>query len=97
MGQYPSANDKQIVNIALVCFLNAVTMHFISNADWTFERKAFQIGNIFEARVDGFRHLPDDKILAILEANPCVRTRQSTNIRIQESAPGGCVDQSAPR
>jgi hypothetical protein len=92
MAQYPPTNDEQIVNVALVLLLNAVTIHFILNADWTFHRKAFQIGNKksgkgFEARVDGLlRRLSDDKVVAILEVKPCVRRKQSASIRMQESA-----------
>ena len=80
------------MNVALVLSLNAVTVHFVPNADWSFERKAFQIGNKksgmgFEARVDGFlSRLSDDQVMAILEVKPCVWVRQSTNIRMQESA-----------
>jgi hypothetical protein len=86
MAQYPPANDEQIVNVALVLLLNAVTMHFVPNADWTFHRRAFQIGNKksgkgFEARVDGFlRRLSDDKVMAILEVKPCVRGKN--NVRV---------------
>lgn len=92
MAQYPPANDEQIVNVALVLLLNAVTIHFVPNADWTLHRRAFQIGNKksgkgFEARVDGFlRRLSDDKIMAILEVKPCVRQKQRASIRMQESA-----------
>jgi hypothetical protein len=45
MKQYPSADDEEIVNAALVQFLSTVTMHFVPNAHWTHKRKAFQIGN----------------------------------------------------
>jgi hypothetical protein len=90
-SQYPSADDEQIVNVALVSFLNAVTIHFVPEADWSFERKAFQLGNKkngkgYEARVDGFLcRLPDQQVMAILEVKPCVRVGQSGNIRMQES------------
>jgi hypothetical protein len=92
MAQYPPANDEQIVNVALALLLNAVTMHFVPNTDWTFHRRAFQIGNKksgkgFEARVDGYlRRLSDDKVMAILEVKPCVRKKQLAGIRMQESA-----------
>jgi hypothetical protein len=92
IAQHPPADDEQIVNVALVLLLNAVTMHFVPNADWTFHRKAFQIGDKksgkgFEAKVDGFlRRLSDDKVMAILEVKPCVRGRQPVRIRMQESA-----------
>jgi len=92
MKQYPSADDEEIVNAALVQFLSTVTMHFVPNAHWTHKRKAFQIGNKkddngFEARVDGFlRRRSDDTVLSIIEVKPCVRLRQRPNIRMQESA-----------
>ncbi|KIX02801.1 uncharacterized protein Z518_08744 [Rhinocladiella mackenziei CBS 650.93] len=87
----PSADDEQIVNVALVHFLNAVTMHFVPMADWSFERKSFQLGNKkngkgYEARVDGFLgRLSDQQVMAILEVKPCARFRQRSNIRMQES------------
>ena len=80
------------MNVALVDFLNAVRWFFVRDSDWSFERKAFQIGNKksgqgFEARVDGLlRRVSDNNILAIVEVKPCVRLNQATNIRMQESA-----------
>jgi hypothetical protein len=38
------AEDEQIVNTALVNFLNAVTMHHMRTVEWTLHRKGFRIG-----------------------------------------------------
>jgi hypothetical protein len=103
MAQYPPANDEQIVNVALVLLLNAATMHFVPNADWTFHRRAFQIGNKksgkgFEARVDGFlRRLSDDKVMAILEVKPCVRGEKGCEYPDAGICQDGRVDQPLSR
>jgi hypothetical protein len=90
-AQYPSTDDELVVKAALILLLNAITMHFVPNADWTFHGKAFQIGkkkdgNGFEARVDGYLHRrSDDKVLAILDTQTCMRARQNMNLGMQES------------
>jgi hypothetical protein len=48
------ANDEQIVNIALISFLNALTIfHEDVRADWAIDRKVFHFSDQFEARTDG--------------------------------------------
>ncbi|KAG5303825.1 hypothetical protein I7I50_10709 [Histoplasma capsulatum G186AR] len=54
---YPPSKDEQIVNTALVVFLNALTIHFKLSSNWTLHRMAF-IARFeaaqFEARTDGY-------------------------------------------
>ena len=38
---YPPTRDEQIVNTALIVFLNALTMHFDFYSNWTLHRKPF--------------------------------------------------------
>jgi hypothetical protein len=83
--------DEQIVNMALILFLKAATVHFVGNSEWSIQRKAFIIGDKgdkgFEARVDGvlFRNT-DDAIMAILEVKPFVRGKKEAAIQRQEAA-----------
>ena len=78
---FPPTPDEQIVNSALVLFLKAVAVHFVGDANWSIQRKAFHIGDKgdkgFEARVDGvlFRR-SDHMIMAILEVKPFVRGKR---------------------
>jgi len=90
-GEYPPTKDEQIVNRALVYFLEAVTMRHVENADWDIERMAFKLADKkdkgYEARVDGLLRRPSDgRVLAILEVKPCVRLHRKVDIRMQESA-----------
>ena len=88
---FPPTPDEQIVNSALVLFLKAVTIHFVGGANWSIQRKAFNIGDKgdkgFEARVDGvlFRR-SDHMIMAILEVKPFVRGKKEAAIQRQEAA-----------
>jgi len=41
-GLFSSASDEQIVNLALVLFLDRVTMEFARSAEWVIDRQAFQ-------------------------------------------------------
>ena len=58
MIQFPQTEDEQIVNTALLLFLNAMLLHFEIPAKWSLHRKAFRFEqnkeNLFEARVDGY-------------------------------------------
>jgi hypothetical protein len=88
---FPPAKDEEIVNSALVLFLKAVTVHFVGNADWSFQRKAFHVAEKgekrFEARVDGVLiRRSDHRIMAILEAKPFVRGKGEAAIQQQEAA-----------
>ncbi|KNG91727.1 hypothetical protein ANOM_000217 [Aspergillus nomiae NRRL 13137] len=54
---YPPTKDEQIVNCALILFLNALTMHFNLTHKRTLHRKAFKANfekASFEARIDGY-------------------------------------------
>lgn len=89
-ANFPATEDEQIVNTALILFLNAVTIHFGVPADWTLHRKALRLGEKgnrgFEARVDGFLRSYKDEIKAILEVKPCTRDSKIDKIRMQEGA-----------
>lgn len=88
---FPATKDEQIVNLALVLFLKAVTVHFIGRAHWSIERTAFHVADNgdkkFQARVDGvlLRHY-DNRVVAILEVKPFVREKKEAAIQRQEAA-----------
>lgn len=88
---FPPTEDEQIVNAALLLFLNAITLHFKISAKWSLHRKAFRFGNdnnkIFEARVDGYLLCTaDSRIKAIVEVKPYLRSGKSKDIKMQEAA-----------
>ncbi|KKZ60118.1 hypothetical protein EMCG_05143 [[Emmonsia] crescens] len=54
---YPPMKDEQIVNCALVIFLNALTISFSLVNNWTLHRKVFKAefeDTSYEARTDGY-------------------------------------------
>ena len=81
-------SDEQIVNMALVLFLNALTMfHPEVRADWTPHRRQFCLSQSMKARTDGFlRHWNGDTPLAILEVKASLRSAKEQKIRMQEGA-----------
>ncbi|KAA8641643.1 uncharacterized protein ATNIH1004_011779 [Aspergillus tanneri] len=86
---YPPTKDEQIVNCALVLFLNALTIHFKFANNWTLHRRAFKAnfeGASFEARTDGY--LNDRRGIAkvIIEVKPVTRSKKPALIQMQESA-----------
>ncbi|KAJ5783405.1 uncharacterized protein N7518_009082 [Penicillium psychrosexuale] len=86
---YPPTRDEQIVNTALIVFLNALTMHFDFYSNWTLHRKPFiaTFENAqFEARTDGYLDSPGGKTRAIIEVKPVTRKLNMVPIRMQESA-----------
>ncbi|KAJ5081461.1 hypothetical protein NUU61_009725 [Penicillium alfredii] len=88
---YPQTKDEQIVNIALVDFLNALTMHFRSANDWSIHRVAFKATFThasFEARTDGYLEdsKKDGKARALIEVKPMIRADKIKPIRMQEAA-----------
>jgi hypothetical protein len=87
-GSVPSANDEQIVNTALVLFLNSTTMHHPKvRVDWVLQRKIFRFSDLFEARTDGFLRMhQSDKVGAILEVKAYLRQNNMPQIQMQESA-----------
>ncbi|PYH38808.1 uncharacterized protein BO87DRAFT_350287 [Aspergillus neoniger CBS 115656] len=85
---YPPTKDEQIVNTALLTFLDSLTLHFDLSVGWSIHRMAFKatFTNMeFQARTDGY--LADSKgdIKAIVEVKPVIRNNKETQIRIQES------------
>jgi hypothetical protein len=90
--QSERAEDEQIVNTALVNFLNAITIHHVRTVEWTLHRKSFRIGERggqgFEARVDGTlrRRGGEKEILAIVEVKSARRANFLSVIRMQEAA-----------
>lgn len=76
------------MNCALVIFLNALTIHFDMDSNWTLHRKAFKavFGDAsFEARVDGYlKHRGNPRV--IIEVKPASRSSKELSIQMQESA-----------
>lgn len=88
------SEDEQIVNMALILFLNCVTIHHpkikrggSSSPRWTMKRLQLRFGS-WEARTDGFLMMASDKneVRAILGTKPYVRDQNSNGIQKQESA-----------
>ncbi|OQE13000.1 hypothetical protein PENFLA_c057G02858 [Penicillium flavigenum] len=67
---YPPTKEEQIVNTALIVFLNALTTtHFDFYSNWTLHRKPFiaTFENAqFQARTDCYLDSPDDKTRLLL-------------------------------
>ncbi|KAJ5420187.1 hypothetical protein N7465_002706 [Penicillium sp. CMV-2018d] len=93
---FKSISDEQIVNTALLLYLEALLINFGGiQADWTPERRALVVKRhngqkVYEARVDGFLRYQRDRnnpIMAIVEVKPFPRdTDPNDSIRMQESA-----------
>lgn len=88
------SEDEQIVNMALVLFLDSITIYHpkvrsggSSSPRWTIKRLQLKFGS-WEARTDGFLRMASDKqnIRAILETKPYVRKQNLNGIQKQESA-----------
>ncbi|OAA67257.1 hypothetical protein SPI_01833 [Niveomyces insectorum RCEF 264] len=90
----PSVPDEQIVNVALLAFLDALNIHCLDvHGDWSSHRGRFvfqrpQGPKIYEARVDGYlRRAADDSIRAIVEVKPFLRNAfKSQQIQLQEGS-----------
>lgn len=86
---YPPTKDEQIVNTALIVFLNALTLHFSLSSKWTLHRRAFTAEfetAQFEARTDGYLDDYRGKPSVLIEVKPVVRSRKLSLIQMQESA-----------
>ncbi|KAJ5804397.1 uncharacterized protein N7518_000700 [Penicillium psychrosexuale] len=87
---YPRTKDEQIVNTALVDFLNALSMHFPQASNWTLHRKSFKAvfeHASFEARTDGYlEDTGSGRVRALIEVKPMLRRKKLNPIRMQESA-----------
>ncbi|KXG51993.1 uncharacterized protein PGRI_082770 [Penicillium griseofulvum] len=74
---YPPTKDEQIVNTALIVFLDALTIHFDLSSQWTLHRKAFTATfeqAEFEARTDGYLDSPRGKPRVLIEVKPVLRS-----------------------
>lgn len=86
---YPPTRDEQIVNTALINFLDALTIHFSFSSNWTLHRKAFTAtfdDARFEARTDGYLDDAYGSPSVIIEVKPMIRERKLVAIQMQESA-----------
>jgi hypothetical protein len=91
MVLYPSTEDEQIVNTALLLLLTGITMHFDMPARWSLHRKAFMLknvdGKVYEARVDGYLLCTtNSQVKAIAEVKPFLRQPKIQAIQMQEGA-----------
>jgi len=90
-AQFQAVEDEQIVNTALILYLNAITIHCRDvQADWTLHRRRFLLGStsnkVYEARVDGiFRTRQNNEVKAIVEVKPFLRSKKRDAIRMQEA------------
>ena len=101
----PPTEDEQIVNMALVAFLNAITVHLVRDVEWSLKRESFFVQQegvrVFEARVDGVLRRRSNRktVLAILEVKPYKRVaspKVTASIRMQEAAQMACWISSQP-
>ncbi|CAI7564972.1 unnamed protein product [Penicillium glandicola] len=86
---YPPTKDEQIVNTALIVFLNALTIHFSLSLDWTLHRKSFTAafkGTEFQARTDGYLGDSYGSPSVLVEVKPVTRDKKLDLIQMQESA-----------
>ncbi|KAI1748294.1 hypothetical protein F4782DRAFT_517965 [Xylaria castorea] len=90
---FKAIGDEQIVNTALIEYLNALAIHCTElKANWTLHRlqlvaRDHQRAKTYEARVDGYlRRRQDGRPLAIIEVKPFARRTKREAIRMQESA-----------
>ncbi|KAJ6189228.1 hypothetical protein N7519_004136 [Penicillium mononematosum] len=86
---YPPTKDEQIVNTALIVFLNALTTHFDFYSNWTLHRKPFVAtfeNAQFEARTDGYLDSPGEKPRVLIEVKPVLRFSNLLAIQMQEGA-----------
>ena len=92
------AEDEQIVNVALVLWLQTLTMfHSDVQAEglkWSIKRLKLNFGR-WEARTDGCLRRKRE-IMAILEVKPFVRENYAPQIQIQESAQTGAWIRNFP-
>ncbi|KAJ0425229.1 hypothetical protein BJY00DRAFT_308557 [Aspergillus carlsbadensis] len=86
---YPPMKDEQIVNTALVLFLNALTMYQNLKVSWTMHRIPLRASfnpHSFVARTDGYLSDEEGNPLVLIEVKPVTRNTKLTPIRMQESA-----------
>ncbi|PYH67311.1 uncharacterized protein BO88DRAFT_391735 [Aspergillus vadensis CBS 113365] len=88
---YPAVDDEQIVNVALVNFLQALTDYFPSlKSSWTIHRKPLKAkfnAAEYEARTDGYlRGKVDGEVRALIEVKAALRENSRLEICMQEGA-----------
>ncbi|KAF2965604.1 hypothetical protein GQX73_g7965 [Xylaria multiplex] len=90
---FKAIQDEQIVNTALIEYLNALAIHCTElEANWTLHRLPLIARDhtgtkTYEARVDGYlKSRQDEQPLAIMEVKPFTRKTKKAAIRMQESA-----------
>lgn len=87
---FPKTKDEQIVDTALLDFLNAFIMHRDSLVEWTLYRKPFTAEFTkakIEARTDGcLEEVRSQKVHALIEVKPVIRTKARLRIPMQEAA-----------
>lgn len=90
-AEFKAANDEQIVNTALLLYLNALSIACSQvQGDWTLHRRQFVLKSngkkVYEARVDGYLCSRDNEVKAIVEVKPFARFRNTRRIKMQEAA-----------
>ncbi|PYI00691.1 hypothetical protein BO78DRAFT_437717 [Aspergillus sclerotiicarbonarius CBS 121057] len=83
-----SSWNEQIVNTALLVFLDSLTLHFNLSVSWSLHRMALtaEFTDVkFQARTDGYLADRTGDIKAIIEVKPVLRQRKEAQIHIQES------------
>ncbi|KAI1824096.1 hypothetical protein F4861DRAFT_539412 [Xylaria intraflava] len=90
LSQARVAIDEQIVNVALILYLNALTLCSEAQGEWTPHRKGFVLKSqegekVYEARVDGYLHSSNQDVQAIVEVKACHRHAKTTQIQMQEA------------
>ncbi|RAL03730.1 uncharacterized protein BO80DRAFT_268743 [Aspergillus ibericus CBS 121593] len=91
---YRQSKDEQIVNAALISFVNALTLHSDICVVWSFHRiplKADFNPASYEARTDGYLEIPSTtdewkRIRALVEVKAASRRKNGPTIRMQEAA-----------
>ncbi|GFN12324.1 hypothetical protein AtubIFM54640_010071 [Aspergillus tubingensis] len=88
---YPPVDDEQIVNVALVNFLQALTDYFpYLGSSWTIHRKSLKAkfnDAEYEARTDGYlRGKVDGEVRALIEVKAALRRESRLAICMQEGA-----------
>ncbi|GAQ40819.1 hypothetical protein AtubIFM55763_006893 [Aspergillus tubingensis] len=88
---YPPVDDEQIVNVALVNLLQAITDYFPSlGSSWTIHRKPLKAkfdDAEYEARTDGYlRGKVDGEVRALIEVKAALRKHARFEICMQEGA-----------
>ncbi|GKZ30561.1 hypothetical protein AbraIFM66950_009572 [Aspergillus brasiliensis] len=88
---YPTIDDEQIVNVALLNFLQAHTDYYPSlGSSWTIHRKQLKAkfnGIEYEARTDGYlRGKVDGEVRALIEVKAPLRELSRLEICMQEGA-----------